>query len=29
MAMIFAFMKMLDPSSVVRETEFANAQNAA
>ena len=29
MAMIFAFMKMLDPGSVVRETEFANAQNAA
>lgn len=27
MAMIFAFMKMLDPGSVVRETEFAQAQN--
>lgn len=26
---IFAFMKMLDPGSVVREAEFANAQNAA
>lgn len=26
---IFMFMKMLDPTSVVRETEFANAQNAA
>lgn len=26
---IFAFMKMLDPGSVVREQEFANAQNAA
>lgn len=25
---IFAFMKMLDPGSVVREGEFANAQNA-
>lgn len=29
LAMIFAFMKMLDPGSVVREQEFANAQNAA
>lgn len=29
LSMIFAFMKMLDPTSVVRETEFANAQNAA
>jgi hypothetical protein len=29
LSMIFAFMKMLDPNSVVRETEFANAQNAA
>jgi hypothetical protein len=27
-AMIYAFMKMLDPGSVVRETEFATAQNA-
>lgn len=27
-AMVFAFMKMLDPGSVVREGEFANAQNA-
>lgn len=26
---IFSFMKMLDPGSVVREGEFANAQNAA
>jgi hypothetical protein len=26
---IYAFMKMLDPNSVVRETEFATAQNAA
>lgn len=26
---IFAYMKMLDPGSVVREQEFANAQNAA
>jgi len=25
----FAYMKMLDPGSVVREQEFANAQNAA
>lgn len=29
LSMIFAFMKMLDPNSVVREQEFANAQNAA
>lgn len=29
LSMIFAYMKMLDPNSVVRETEFANAQNAA
>lgn len=29
MSMIFAFMKILDPASVVREGEFANAQNAA
>jgi hypothetical protein len=29
LAMIFNFMKMLDPGSVVREAEFANAQNAA
>ncbi len=28
-AMIFNFMKMLDPQSVVREGEFATAQNAA
>jgi hypothetical protein len=28
-ALIFAFMKMLDPGSVVREGEFANAQNTA
>jgi len=28
MAMIFAYNKMLDPGSVVREGEFANAQNA-
>lgn len=28
LAWIFAFMKMLDPWSVVREGEFANAQNA-
>lgn len=26
---IFAYMKILDPSSAVRESEFANAQNAA
>lgn len=29
MAMIFSYMKMLDPGSVVREGEFATAQNAA
>ena len=29
LAMIFSYMKMLDPASVVREQEFANAQNAA
>ena len=29
LALIFSFMKMLDPNSSVRETEFANAQNAA
>lgn len=29
LSLIFAYMKMLDPSSVVREQEFANAQNAA
>jgi hypothetical protein len=28
-SMIFAYMKMLDPNSVVRETEYATAQNAA
>ena len=28
-ALIFNFMKMLDPGSVVREREFATAQNAA
>jgi hypothetical protein len=28
LALIFSYMKMLDPGSVVRETEFANAQNA-
>jgi hypothetical protein len=28
LSMIFAYMKMLDPNSVVREQEFANAQNA-
>lgn len=27
--LIFSYMKMLDPSSTVRDTEFANAQNAA
>lgn len=27
-ALTFSFMKMLDPSSVVRETEYATAQNA-
>lgn len=29
MALIFAYMKLLDPNSVVRETEYANAQNAS
>jgi GH24 family phage-related lysozyme (muramidase) len=29
LALIFSFMKMLDPWSVVREWEFATAQNAA
>lgn len=29
LSLIFAYMKMLDPTSVVREQEFANAQNAA
>jgi len=29
LSMIFAYMKMLDPNSVVREQEYANAQNAA
>jgi hypothetical protein len=29
LSLIFAYMKMLDPTSVVREGEFANAQNAA
>ena len=29
LSMIFAYMKMLDPGSVVREQEFSNAQNAA
>ena len=28
LAMIFNYMKMLDPGSVVRESEFATAQNA-
>jgi len=28
LSLIFAFMKMLDPGSTVREGEFANAQNA-
>ncbi len=28
LALIFNYMKMLDPNSVVREGEFANAQNA-
>ena len=27
LALIFAYMKILDPGSVVRESEFANAQN--
>lgn len=29
LSLIFQYMKMLDPGSVVREQEFANAQNAA
>jgi len=29
LALIFNYMKMLDPNSVVRESEFANAENAA
>lgn len=29
LALIFSYMRMLDPTSVVREGEFANAQNAA
>ena len=29
LSLIFSYMKMLDPGSVVREGEFANAQNAA
>ena len=29
LSLVFGFMKMLDPGSVVREGEFANAQNAA
>lgn len=29
LSLIFAYMKMLDPNSTVREGEFANAQNAA
>lgn len=28
-SLVFGFMKMLDPGSVVREQEYANAQNAA
>ena len=28
MSMIFAYMKMLDPTSAVREKEYANAENA-
>jgi hypothetical protein len=28
MALVFGYMKLLDPNSVVRETEYANAQNA-
>jgi len=27
-SLVFAFMKMLDPNSVVRETEYATAENA-
>lgn len=29
MSLLFGYMKMLDPTSVVRETEYANARNAA
>lgn len=29
LSLIFAYMRILDPTSVVREGEFANAQNAA
>lgn len=29
LALIFNYMKILDPGSVVRETEFANAENSA
>lgn len=29
LSLVFAYMKMLDPTSVVREQEFANAKNAA
>lgn len=29
LALVFSYMKILDPGSVVRESEFANAQNAA
>ncbi len=29
LALVFNYMKMLDPASVVRESEFATAQNAA
>lgn len=29
LSLIFSYMKLLDPNSVVRETEFANAENAA
>jgi hypothetical protein len=28
LSLIFGYMKMLDPASVVRETEFSNAENA-
>jgi len=28
MALVFSYMKILDPNSVVRETEYANAENA-
>ncbi|MDO4713960.1 MAG: hypothetical protein Q4B28_04950 [bacterium] len=28
MSLIFAYMKILDPNSTVRESEYANAQNA-